>query len=352
MYREPALEQFLSTPDAARARDADALPRVGIVVIGRNEGERLRRCLDSLGALGHPIVYVDSGSADGSAALARARGVAVVELDATRPFTAARARNAGFERLEELEPDLDFVQFVDGDCEVAPTWIAAAVAAMRAHPDAAVVCGRRRERFPERSVYNRLADMEWNTPLGEALTCGGDALIRADAFRRAGGFDPAMIAGEEPELCLRLRRAGGRVLRIDAEMTRHDADMTRFAQWWKRSYRGGYAYALGAVMHGRSPARHWVRESASIWLFGAALPVASVGLAWPTGGASVALLAVYPIWWARIALKRRRRAGDSPGDAATYAAFCMLGKLPQALGLGACLWHRWRGRTAGLVEYK
>jgi GT2 family glycosyltransferase len=325
---------------------------VGIVVIGRNEGERLRRCLDSLGGGHHPLVYVDSGSSDGSVALARSSGAEVIELGADRPFTAARARNAGFHRLTELHPELELVQFVDGDCEVEAGWIPTAVSSMLARPDAAVVCGRRRERFPERSIYNRLADMEWNTPVGEALTCGGDALMRTDAFRHAGGFDAAMIAGEEPELCVRLRQVGGRVLRIDADMTIHDAGMTRFAQWWKRSYRGGYAYALGAAMHGRSPARHWVRESASIWFWGAALPLASVGLAWPTGGASLALLVAVPIWWARVAAQRRRRSGDSLRAAATYAAFCMLGKLPQALGLGACLWHRWRGRSARLVEYK
>ena len=54
---------------------------IGVVVIGRNEGERLRRCLESLGPHLAATVYVDSGSADGSVALARSLGAETVELD-------------------------------------------------------------------------------------------------------------------------------------------------------------------------------------------------------------------------------------------------------------------------------
>ena len=67
--------------------------KCGAVVIGRNEAERLRHCLNSLLGGGLTIVYVDSDSVDGSAALARSLGAEVVQLDLSRPFTAARARN-------------------------------------------------------------------------------------------------------------------------------------------------------------------------------------------------------------------------------------------------------------------
>ena len=150
------------------------LKRIGLVVIGRNEGERLRQCLLSgIGKVAH-IVYVDSGSTDGSIELARALGVDVVELDLSTPFTAARARNAGFAHLLQKDAQLEFVQFVDGDCEVVEGWIGSALAQLEAQSDVAVVCGRRRERFPEQSIYNRLCDMEWDTPIGEAKACGGD----------------------------------------------------------------------------------------------------------------------------------------------------------------------------------
>jgi GT2 family glycosyltransferase len=213
---------------------------LGVVAIGRNEGERLRRCLRSLDGRGVPFVYVDSGSNDGSVGLARSMGSEVVELDMSRPFSAARARNAGYERLKAIAPGVRHVMFLDGDCEVADGWLDRARAELEARPEAAVVCGRRRELFPEQSIYNRLADLEWDTPIGEAIACGGDSVIRLEAFEAVGGFDPTAAAGEEPELCQRLRRAGWTVWRVDAEMTRHDLAMTRFRQWWRRHYRSGY----------------------------------------------------------------------------------------------------------------
>jgi glycosyltransferase involved in cell wall biosynthesis len=174
----------------------EAIEKVGLVVIGRNEGERLARCLKSVRAVANRV-YVDSGSTDGSLALARHEGVALVELAVPPQFTAARARNSGLGRLLADDPDLEFVQMVDGDCEVQPGWIAAALAALRAEPDLALVFGRRRERYPERSIYNALCDDEWNAPVGESPGCGGDALFRVAALRQVDFYNPAMIAGED-----------------------------------------------------------------------------------------------------------------------------------------------------------
>ncbi len=259
---------------------------VGVVVIGRNEGERLRRCLASTAAQMTALVYVDSGSTDGSPELARSMGAAVVGLDMSQPFTAARARNAGFAQLRTLLPSVEFVQFVDGDCEVAPAWIETARNFLQSHADVAAVCGRRRERFPERSVYNLMCDIEWDTPVGETKACGGDVLMRVAALQQAGGYRDTLIAGEEPELCLRMRARGWRIWRLDAEMTLHDAAMLRFGQWWRRSQRAGFAYAEGMRLHGATPERHWVREGVSALAWGAGLPLAVAA----AGGAGVALL--------------------------------------------------------------
>ena len=222
--------------------------QVGLVAIGRNEGERLRVCLESARDQCDALVYVDSGSVDGSVEMARTLGATIVQLDPELPFTAARARNAGFEALLRLHPDTAFVQFVDGDCELEPGWIEAASRCLSTQ-DWVVVCGRRRERHPDLTIYNRLCDMEWDTSIGEATACGGDALMRVTAFREVGGFSDDMIAGEEPELCARLVAAGGRILRVDASMTLHDADMSSFSQWWTRAVRAGHANAEGAARH-------------------------------------------------------------------------------------------------------
>lgn len=327
------------------------MPKVGLVAIGRNEGDRLRRCLQSVVDAVDRVVYVDSGSTDGSVEMAESLGVEVVELDLSIPFTAARARNEGLARLLQVDPQVEFVQFVDGDCEVVEGWIEKARTYLTQNPKFAVVCGRRRERFPEQSIYNRLCDIEWDTPSGEAKACGGDAMMRIEALQQVEGYNPTLIAGEEPELCVRLRQQGWKIFRLDAEMTLHDAQMTQFSQWWKRSQRAGHAYAEGAWLHGKPPERHWVKESRSIWLWGAIVPLLALGLAWPTQGLSLLLLLAYPLLTYRI--YRYMRSQNLNSSAATlYAGSCMLGKLPQFQGQLQFHLNRLLGRQRTLIEYK
>jgi glycosyltransferase involved in cell wall biosynthesis len=221
----------------------------GVVAIGRNEGDRLKRCLASA-LCAAAVVYVDSGSTDGSVAWATATGVDVVVLQGY--FTAARARNAGFIRLNEIAPSLEFVQFLDGDCELLEDWPQQAISFLERHEKVCAVFGRRRERFPDRSIYNRLCDKEWNTPIGEALAFGGDVMIRAQTLGDAGGYREDLIAGEEPELCVRLRSHGNHIWRLDFDMTMHDANIVRFGQWWRRNVRSGYAFAQGAHLRFRA----------------------------------------------------------------------------------------------------
>ncbi len=340
-----------------RLIDSPKQPVVGVVVIGRNEGERLKRCLRSLVDQADHIVYVDSGSTDGSGDFARSIGVDVVELDMTKPFSMARGRNTGASHLIRTAPNLDFIQFVDGDCEVDKNWIGKAVSLLLDRAEVVAVCGRRRERHPEASIYNRLMDMEWNTPIGEARACGGDSMMRSAEFQRVGGFNDAMIAGEEPELCVRLRQAGGVILREDAEMTLHDAAMWRFGQWWKRAMRGGHAYAEGAAIHGRGPLRYNVQQMRSTLFWGAAVPFAGIGCAvaavwqpvWLAGTAVVSMLVV--VQWARIVRGGRAR-GFAPEDARLYSTFCLIGKAAGALGVARYWLNRILGRRSGLIEYK
>jgi GT2 family glycosyltransferase len=334
---------------------------VGVVVIGRNEGERLKRCLRSLLEQGAgPIVYVDSGSVDDSVAFSRSLGVIVVNLDTSIPFTMARGRNAGFDELSRRLPALRWVQFVDGDCEVRPGWVARARATIQARPEVAAVCGRRRERHPDASIYNRLADMEWNAPTGEVSECGGDVLFRCPVLLEVGGFNPRMIAGEEPELCVRVRERGYKILRIDAEMTLHDAAMSRFSQWWTRAKRGGHSFAEGMALHGGGSTRHNVRQTLSALAYGVVLPALFGGalVFAPTGigfGPLTAALVLVPAAYGRAAYgayRQRRGQGDPPRHAALYAAFCMLGKVPESIGVATYWINRWRGRYSGLMEYK
>lgn len=317
------------------------------VAIGRNEGERLKLCLEFLfGAA--VIVYVDSGSIDGSVQWARERGVDVIELDMSVPFTAARARNVGFRRLRKVAPDLTYVQFVDGDCELNQQWPEQAVAYLDAHADVGAVCGRRCERFPERSIYNWLCDREWDRPAGEERACGGDAMMRVDALEAVGGYRDDLIAGEEPELCVRLRRAGWRIWRQDSQMTLHDAAMTCFGQWWRRTLRGGYAFAQGAYLHGASPERHYVWESRRAWIWGIWLPLVCLALGLTFGPWGWAAWLVYPLQM----LRQTMRNPGPVNDRALLAVFQVLARFPRGLGQIRFMRDRLIGRQAQLIEYK
>ena len=325
--------------------------QLGIVTIGRNEGQRLYRCLTSVVGRGSRVIYVDSNSTDGSAELARSVGAEVVALDVSRPICVPRARNEGFERLCELDPDVRFVQFIDGDCEVVDGWIEEGRRVLEERSDVAIVTGRRRERFREQSIYNRLADLEWNTPVGETKSSHGDIMVRVEAFRQIGGFDPEVFVGEDYEFCVRLREKGWVLLRIDAEMTLHDMAMTRFTQWWRRCVRTGYSYPDIAHVHGKSPERHFIREVRSILLWGAALPLAVLILAWPTQGASFMLLGAYLLLYWRVWRYGARR-GWSASDARLYALFCVLAKFPMLVGFIKYWISRITRGPKPLIEYK
>jgi glycosyltransferase involved in cell wall biosynthesis len=306
--------------------------RLGAVVIGRNEAQKLPRCLSSVLGSAAPIIFVDSGSEDGSADLARTMGVDVVELDRSTPFSVARARNAGFTRALHLDPNVDFIQFIDADSEVIHPWFTLARNALVEHPDVAIVYGRVCERDPDRSLYARLYQAEFEVQFSEPDVCGGMAMMRVAAVRQVHGFNAAMVGFEDFELSVRLRRVGWRVLRLDADMAVHEAAMNRAAQWCQRQLRSGYARGQEVALRGRTPQRYGVRECISIWFWGLLLPVLAVTSSGPTHGFSLLLLAAYPALFLRV-YRRVQRRGAADADAALYAASCVFGKFPQVVGL-------------------
>jgi GT2 family glycosyltransferase len=346
MSREPVVSHFPPrSPDTPPGKRP-----LGFVLIGRNEGERLIACFKSVAGKGSRVVYVDSGSSDGSVERMKALGAETVLLDMNRPFTAARARNTGFHRLLEIEPDTRWVQFVDGDCLVADDWVDFAQRFLEANDHVAIVCGRRQELHPEASIYNRLCNFEWDTPIGDTNACGGDFLARVHALRSVGGFDDSLIAGEEPELCYRLRRSGWRIHRADRAMTHHDAAIMRFSQWAKRTVRAGYAYAAGAALHFRDGDRYCMKENLRILFWGCFVPVAILLLSVAGSLWFLLLLLVYPLQFIRILVKfdpRRRAPGWKH-----YCLFLVLCKWPEFGGQLLFAARRLSGRDQKILEYK
>lgn len=306
---------------------------VGFVFIGKNEGPRLERGIRSAIGYDAPIVYVDSASTDDSVAAARSFGdrVRVEVLPPDGPQSAARGRNRGFEVLTSDFPDVRFVQFVDGDCALIPGWVEQARAFLDAHPDVGVVAGRLREEFREKNIYHRLADMEWDVPSGDVEATGGINMVRKEAFDAAGRYDPQVPAGEELEMCTRVRGAGFRIVRLPGDMAYHDIHMDSFAQWWRRSVRTGDGTAQGVYMQGGKDAER-LKEMASMLVWGGALPAAALGLSLPTLGLSLSLLSGYGVLFYRVR-GHRLAHGDRPDDASLYAGAVAVGKIANAAGV-------------------
>lgn len=316
------------------------------MVIGRNEGARLLACLRSLQGQGGRIVYVDSGSTDNSVKAAQQLGVEVIVLDKTAPFSAARGRNAGFQALHYAGLP-EYVQFVDGDCQVESGWIDKACAALDSDPGLGIVTGWRREIQPEKSVYNAICDVEWQRPAGEITTCGGDMMVRAVAFEQTGGFAASVIAAEDDEFCIRLRAKGWSMRRLAEVMTHHDADMLRFAQWWQRARRAGHGFAQIGQLH----APYFKREQRRVWLFAGILPVLALVGALTSKWLLLSVLALYGLSYLR-GVRGLQSQGLPLLKALHHGLFLSLSKFPNILGMAQFHLRRRSKQTSRLIEYK
>ena len=324
-------------------------PNIGVVAIGRNEGERLKRCLLSILSQEVPVVYVDSGSSDGSVAFAQAHGVPVVTLDMSIPFTAARGRNEGYAELISRFPDLEFVQFLDGDCALDPEWIAAAVAALNEDAHLGVVTGWRSELYPDASVYNAICDLEWHAPANPIEACGGDMAIRCEAFEAAGWFNEQVVAAEDDEFCIRVGQKGFSLLRFPLNMTYHDADMHSFGQWWKRAIRAGHGFAQVGDLH----SGYFAAPRKRVLIFGAVLPIA----------AFIGIIVSKPLFWCVIALyvgsfvrtaykQFKSHSSLTRRQSLHHSVLMVISKFPNLIGFCQYYLRKMRGDAMQIIEYK
>ena len=316
-----------------------------VVIIGRNEGKRLESCINSVLAAGaETVVYVDSQSTDGSVELATDYNLHIVELGSEKPLSAARARNAGVVKALKCGKDIDYIHFIDGDCELDEHWLYKAVETLDSSMAIAVVCGRLREKFRNQTFYNKLCDMAWYLPSGEINSCGGIATIRASVFNEHNGYNESLIAGEEPEFYHRLRQAGHKIISLSDPMGTHDADMTRYSQWWTRSVRTGYSYA-NAKEWGR-----WANERRSLVIWGGLYPLILIISCFISPLMSMIGLVLFLVQIYRIYLKLQ--IPYSKNDKFLYACFCMFDKFPGFLGFLKYHYVKITDKDQKIIEYR
>jgi GT2 family glycosyltransferase len=331
---------------------AEPVP-VAVVVIGRNEGERLRACLASVLAMDYPrdlldILYVDSASTDNSVRLAQSLGVRTIALDG--PTTAARARNAGWTRTSA-----PFVLFLDGDTLLHPDFVRNNIDRFD-DPSIAGVFGDRREMHTAGSLYNALFDLDWNTQPGFSLYFGGDALVRREALDAVDGYDERLIAGEEPEMCRRMRERDYRILHVAEPMTRHDLAMHNFGQYWRRSLRTGHAYAEISALYARTADPLWRAESHGNTVRGLFWLAAPAGCAvFSLARRSWLPIGLFSLGAAALGARTAMRATSktrSPSLLPAYALHSHLQQVPIFFGQLRFWLRRHRSRRSGIIEYK
>lgn len=326
---------------------------LAFVVIGRNEGERLKTGLVAIQALcpQAPIVYVDSGSDDDSVIFASSLDILIVELDMSVPFTAARARNAGFEKLLQNHSELSYVQFMDGDCELLSGWVEVAMEELEKNETIGIVSGRRTERFPSASIYNELIDIEWNTPIGETLAVLGDMCVKVKVFQKINGFDETIIAAEDDDFCLRARKAGYKTYRLDAAMSMHDANILHLSQWYQRAKRGGHGYANIFHLHGQSPLKYFQKQIKSVLFWGFLIPLTFLICLFFAPWFAVSIVFIY-IAFVIKTVYGRWRVGISLKIALYYGILIFTGKIPEFIGMLQYFKNHFLSRKHQLIEYK
>jgi len=214
---------------------------ISFVIIGLNEEKMIGRCIESILGLDYPqdkieIIYVDSGSTDRTLKIASKYPIKIVQLKTDRP-TPGIACNEGLKASKS-----ELVQFIGGDSMIDSQWLKNALPYL-ADDDVAVIAGRRRELFPEGSIYNRLMDFTWRSLPSGYVDVSEGRLFKRTIFEEVGLFDPDLRAGEQTEIGCRIRRKGYKILNITNTMGYHDADISSWSQYLKRAIRNGYGTA-------------------------------------------------------------------------------------------------------------
>ena len=328
----------------------DDRPRLSVVVIGRNEGPRLQRCLSSIEMIELPpdeveVVYVDSGSTDGSVARAQEAGARVVEWPSDYA-TPGGARNRGW-----AAASAQYVLFLDADCRLEPDFPREALTEFD-DPKVAIVFGIIRERKPDESIYTQVFEHDWVRPAvrGPMAYSAGVALVRSSALEASGGFDEKLMAAEEPELCRRLIAGGWIVLGIPAPMAVHELGIRTFRAYWIRLVRRGYGNAQAKDSLGSGHAL--VRELRRSGLAVASFAGAGLGL-WLFPRADLLFMFMALVFVAVAApASRALRRGAAVDLAFAYGCHRVFRLLPIAWGAGLQAWDRFAGTQRPTIRYK
>ena len=224
---------------------------------------------------------------------------------------------------------------------------------MHAHPSVACVTGVIEEVNPRANIYMLVSSFDWYIPPGFWRLAGGNVLVHADAIRRHGGYDERLVAGEEADLCYRLRHDGWQILQTGRPMVRHDLAMRRFRHYWRRAVRTGLSYGMIALRFRRRREKMWLRETllnlteVAVWI---AIIACAIAMRSPAVALVLPGLIAARILWIAARTRSGRRAPLT--HCLAYAAHCQFSRIPMSLGHLLAFKHTCAGTQPQLIEYK
>jgi Glycosyl transferase family group 2 len=250
----------------------------GVVVVASDNKASPEAAIRSAGD-GRAIVFVAVGGAPDATATAKGAGAVIAEGSERSFIPAGRARNAGYRQLKKIAPHLEYVQFVDADAALDPDWIATAEKFMARRPEVSIVTGAIKSLSGSRLSHAPTGSRDNADDEGE-IQCvyGGSALMRVESFEAAGGFRGDLLTAETVDLCIRLRRRGARIWRLDEAMA-ICRSAVKPGGWWAQSRQRGFDNAYCASLHGGPPERLGMMDTVLAVLWGFLFPTAVISAA-------------------------------------------------------------------------
>ena len=213
-------------------------PRVGVVVITWQRRAEALAAVGRLCALPErpPVVLVDNGSTDGTAAAVRAR-FPDVDVVALPENSGAVGRNVGVARTRT-----PYVAFCDDDTWWEPGALRRAADVLDAYPGLAVVNARIvvEPGGTDDPIVAELRDSpvpgpEWLPGPAIGSFLAGASVLRREAFLRVGGFSSRLwLGGEEELLATDLLSAGWELCYLEDLVVHHQASTVRDARLRRR----------------------------------------------------------------------------------------------------------------------
>ena len=286
----PEVESKSSPQQADRSVLTEATAITGIVVVGANPRISPEAAVRSAGD-GRAVVFVSVGAGDEALSKAKQAGAIVVEGDPRSLTPGGRARNAGYRQLKKIAPHIRYVQFIESDNALDPDWISNAERFMERRTEVTIVEGIFQTAPSQQAELATINEARQKSISGEvALNSSENLFVRADKFEAVGGFRGDLLMRETDDLCVRLRRRGGRIWRIDYAMLVTGAAKPSQSSWWKSGVRRGFGNAYIASLHGGPPERVGVRETARAVFWGFTFPCLIIFSA-IAGGVGASMLA-------------------------------------------------------------